>query len=102
MFRRVGTYMLFLFVFSSVKSRAADSTPGIANMLFLTDTVPAVKAVEAQPAQQAENVEVVPNVIKQVPKSRRQVKPVAVPKIVTTKPKAIIKPKIVIKTGLIR
>ena len=102
MFRRAGTYVLFLFVFNSVQARAADSAPGIGNMLFLTDTVPAVKAVEAQPAQQSENVEVVPNVIKQVPKSRRQVKPVAVPKIVTTKPKAIIKPKIVIKTGLIR
>jgi hypothetical protein len=89
-------------VFSSVKSSAANTTARPGKMLCLMDTVPAVKAVEAQPAQQSENVEVVPTVIKQVPKSRKQVKPVAVPKIVTTKPKAIIKPKIVIKTGLIR
>src|SRR5688572_24613641 len=100
MFRQAGIYILFIIIFSSVKVNASAFATGMQRVGVL-DTVPTVKAVESQPAQQVENVEV-PNVIKQVPKSRKQVKPVAVPKIVTTKPKAIIKPKIVIKTGLIR
>ena len=101
MFKHAGACILFFIIFSSVKVNASALETGVDRFGVLMDTVPAVKAVEAQPAQQVENVEV-PNIVKQVPKSRKQVKPVAVPKIVTTKPKAIIKPKIVIKTGLIR
>jgi hypothetical protein len=101
MFKQAGTYILFFFIFSSVKVNASALEYGMQGISVPIDTVPAVKAVEAQPAQQVETVEA-PTVIKQVPKSRKQLKPVAVPKIVTTKPKAIIKPKIVIKTGLIR
>ena len=101
MFREAGIYILFFFIFSAVTVNASALTTGVNRFVVPIDTIPAVKAVEAQPAQQVDNVEV-PNVIKQVPKSRKQVKPVAVPRIVPTKPKAIIKPKIVIKTGLIR
>jgi hypothetical protein len=67
---------------------------------MVIDTVPVAEPVKVIPAEQSKPVDV-SNVIKQVPKSRKQVKPVAVPKIVTTRPKAIIKPKIVIKAGLI-
>jgi hypothetical protein len=40
-------------------------------------------------------------IIKTVPKARRQVKPVALPKVIQPKPVRIIKPKIVVKPGLL-
>src|SRR4051812_43643411 len=100
MIRQAAIYILFLFQFCFLKVRATSFPTLYINYKIQMDTVPVVKSGEVQPTEQPETVPV-PEVIKQVPKSRKQMKPIAVPKIVTTKPKAIIKPKIVIKTGLI-
>jgi hypothetical protein len=63
------------------------------------DSIPIKKQVEAGKAPQDQPVpDVVQPVIKEVPKARKQIKPIAVPPaVVPVKPPVIIKPKIVIK-----
>ncbi|PSL21488.1 hypothetical protein CLV42_12342 [Chitinophaga ginsengisoli] len=61
------------------------------------DTIPVKKPVETETVEQKQELPVEP-VIKEVPKSKKQLKPIAVPTVVTpVKPPQIIKPKIVIK-----
>jgi len=61
------------------------------------DTIPVKKPVETETVAPTQDLPVEP-VIKEVPKAKKQVKPIAVPPVMTpVKPPQIIKPKIVIK-----
>lgn len=63
----------------------------------LLDTIPVKKPVETETVEPKQELPVEP-VIKEVPKAKKQLKPIAVPTVVTpVKPPKIIKPKIVIK-----
>ncbi|MCF6402546.1 hypothetical protein L3C95_11660 [Chitinophaga filiformis] len=61
------------------------------------DTIPVKKPVETETVEPTQELPVEP-VIKEVPKAKKQVKPIAVPSVITpVKTPKIIKPKIVIK-----
>jgi len=61
------------------------------------DTIPVKKPVETETVEPKQELPVEP-VIKEVPKAKKQLKPIAVPTVVTpVKAPKIIKPKIVIK-----
>ena len=100
--RRLIAILLLTFLYPLI-SHANDGSvrgyrtiPGIYKMTRLPDTIPVVtkKPEETTPVP----AEVKPvSKIKEVPKSRRQVKPVAVPAIPVT-PIKIIKPKIIRRT----
>lgn len=63
----------------------------------LRDTVPVKKPVETETVEQKQEQPLEP-VIKEVPRSKKQVKPIAVPPaVLPVKPPKVIKPKIVIK-----
>ena len=63
---------------------AARGVPPVA------DTIPA----QAKPGEVQEEVKA-PEIIKEVPKSRRQIKPVPVPTPIPVKPIKVIKPKVI-------
>ena len=67
--------------------------PGIYKIAAISDTIPDTK----KPEESTPPAEVKPGKIKEVPKSRRQVKPIPVP-AVPVKPLRIIKPKIIKRT----
>ncbi|WP_232538926.1 hypothetical protein [Chitinophaga tropicalis] len=61
------------------------------------DSIPVKKPAEVEKQDQPVT-DAIPDVIKEVPKSKKQVKPIAVPPaVMPVKPHVIIKPKIVIK-----
>lgn len=66
---------------------------GVHKMATISDTIPDTK----KPEESAPPAEVKPGKIKEVPKSRRQVKPIPVPNL-PVKPLKIIKPKIIKRT----
>ncbi|WP_343304277.1 hypothetical protein AAHN97_22135 [Chitinophaga niabensis] len=75
---------------------------GLAREHVPTDTVPAVKKPVTEPPDVKKPLEELPDVkkldlIKEVPKSRRKMKPIAVPAPVPIQPIRIIKPKIIRK-----
>ena len=84
--------------------KTTDSSQPYHNYL-IRDTIPQVKPAEEQKpvveARPATTPEVkLPAIIKSVPKARRQIKPLALPQKPRLKP-VIVKPKIVVKTGLL-
>lgn len=82
-------------------SRAGNKGTGVPPTIHVfTDTIPEVKK-PAEKADEESPLSPNPNLIKEIPKARRQVKPVALPKMVPVKPVKIIKPKIVVRTGLL-
>ncbi|WP_074242123.1 hypothetical protein [Chitinophaga niabensis] len=75
---------------------------GFAREHVSTDTVPALKKPVTEQPDVKKPLEELPDVkkldvIKEVPKSRRKMKPIAVPAPIPVKPIRIIKPKIIRK-----
>ncbi|MFD2890288.1 hypothetical protein [Chitinophaga cymbidii] len=69
----------------------------------VTDTVPAAP----KPAEKGKEKETVkkqkPDILKEVPKTRRKLKPIPIPTPIPVKPIKVIKPKVIKRvTGLIR
>lgn len=96
------TVVLLLTFFYPLLSHANDGSrkgfhnlPGIYKIHHLADTLPPPKKPEETTPAPTEEKPV--SKIKEVPKSRRQVKPVAVP-VVPVPPVKIIKPKIIRRT----
>jgi hypothetical protein len=80
------TYQLiFIFILAIGKPVA-----GFTRVAPLTDTIPA----QTNPGKVQEEVKA-PDIIKEVPKSRRQIKPVPVPTPIPVKPIKVIKPKVI-------
>jgi hypothetical protein len=67
-----------------------QSVHPILTMVAVSDTLPVDKAVAKEHAEKNQE-----EPIKEVPKSRKQTAPIAVPAIVTAKPIKIVKPKII-------
>lgn len=105
LYRHVGitTILLIISLYSWGSARLPQHTykvvpPDTAPM----DTIPVKKPVEAEAVEQKQELPVGP-VIKEVPKAKKQVKPIAVPSVMTpVKPPQIIKPKIVIRKISVR
>ncbi len=107
---RLFTYGFFLVLMTAMTiSRAGYARDGHDAGVFLhgmrvavpLDTVPAQKKPPAEKPQDLPDNSI-PDVIKEVPKSRRVIKPVAIPAPLPVKPIRIIKPKIIKRTvGLI-
>lgn len=98
-------FLLLLFMIGPLFSRANDGSnsvrgfrhlPGIYKMRIVADTIPETKPDTKKPAENTPAT-VKPEIIKEVPRSRRQVKPVPLP-TVPVKPIKIIKPKIIRRT----
>lgn len=96
------TVVLLLILFYPFLSHANDGSrigfrklPGIYKARHLADTLPPAKKPEESTPAPTEEKPVTK--IKEVPRSRRQVKPVAVPAVPVT-PIKIIKPKIIRRT----
>ena len=88
--------MLALFVIRPVTGRASDGRPHThvsliqnAALLSFCDTLPDSRRVTEEPGNKSK-----PDLVKEVPKSRKQLKPIAIPAITPAKPIQIIKPKI--------
>jgi hypothetical protein len=95
MYKLVGLLVLLSVV--SLVSRASDRNVNPPSGFIISDTIPEVKK---NTSKQEEPVK--PNVIiKEVPRSRRQMKPVILPKAVPIKPIKIVKPKINTRTRLL-
>lgn len=91
-----------LFMIGPLTSLANDGNnsgfrhlPGIYKMKAVSDTIPGTKKPEENAPADTKTEDKIK--IKEVPKSRRQVKPLAVP-TVPVKPIKIIKPKIIRRT----
>jgi len=101
LYRHVGITTILLFI--SLYSWGSTTLPQHPNKLVPPDaapldTIPVKKPVETETVEQKKEEPPVESVIKEVPKAKKQVKPIAVPPVVTpVKPPQIIKPKIVIK-----
>ncbi|WP_315821758.1 hypothetical protein [Paraflavitalea speifideaquila] len=67
--------------------------PGVYSMKMVTDTIPVINPDTRKPEENIPAT-VKPEIIKEVPKSRRQVKPVTLPTI-PVKPIKLIKPTII-------
>jgi hypothetical protein len=95
MYKLIGLFVLLSVV--SLVSRGNDCSIDPPRGLIISDTIPEVKKSKSKQEEPAK-----PNVIiKEVPKSRRQMKPVVVPKAVPIKPIKIVKPKINTRTRLL-
>lgn len=81
------TYQILLIIVLAIAKPVAGAARGVP---FITDTIPA----QAKPGEVQEEVKV-PEIIKEVPKSRRQVKPLPVPAPIPVKPIKVIKPKVI-------
>ena len=94
-----------LFLIPTHKGWGSDhkSLPHPILIMASSDTVPPVKPAEVKPAENkpanpALPVEkIIDPVIKVIPKSRKQIKPVAIPGNIPAKTQKIIKPKIIIR-----
>ncbi|SFE07956.1 hypothetical protein SAMN05518672_104402 [Chitinophaga sp. CF118] len=73
------------------------SYKAISSYAMLNDTIPGKKPEEVEQKQEQPLKEVTDPVIKEVPRSKKQLKPIAVPTKVLPVKAPIIKPKIVIK-----
>ncbi|MFT3827671.1 MAG: hypothetical protein QM731_27375 [Chitinophagaceae bacterium] len=98
--------IISILLICSLKSWGSETLPQldgkpVCAYRVVTDTVPGQKPPEVkkeEPKQEQPVKEAVGEVIKEVPKSKKQVKPVAVSATsVPVKPPVIIKPKVVIK-----
>lgn len=93
-YRHMGISVILLVI--SAVSQGSDVLPRLTAEIF-QDTLPAKKTEKPATPEQKQETPADP-IIKEVPKARKQVKPVAVPPVVIPiKPPVIIKPKIVIK-----
>ena len=66
----------------------------------VSDTVPPAKPADPKPAQPVPEgpvTEIVKPIIKQIPKSKKQLKPVALPGKLPVKTPAVVKPKVIIR-----
>lgn len=89
------TVTILLFI-TSFRSQGSDLLPRFSVDVF-QDTLPAKKTEKPATPESKKESPVEP-IIKEVPKARKQVKPVAIPPVVIpVKPPVIIKPKIIIK-----
>lgn len=105
LYRYAGIITILLII--SLKSWGSVPLPqlsykAVASYVMLPDTVPVKKPEEAVQKQEQPLKEITDPVIKEVPRAKKQVKPIAVPtKVVPVKVAPvkvrIIKPKIVIK-----
>lgn len=95
-FIRTRTACLLAVFFSALQINASEGKPVApflvhSSVYMMTDTVPPVqKTTEEKPAEEKPATTGLP-VIKEVPKARKQIKPVALP-AVPVKPVKIIKP----------
>lgn len=100
-YRYAGIISILLIV--SLNSRGSVTLPllthkAASTCLALQDTIPGKKPAEEVEQKQEQPVkEVTDAVIKEVPKSKKQIKPIAIPPAVLPVKAPIIKPKIVIK-----
>ena len=100
LYRYVGITIILLII--SLYSWGSVSLPQhpykvISPSVELRDTIPVKKPVETAPVEQQKELPVEP-IIKEVPRAKKQLKPIAVPTAVRPlKPPKVIKPKIVIK-----
>lgn len=100
LYRYVGITIILLFI--SLYSWGSVSLPQhpykvMSLSVELRDTIPVKNPAETAPAEQKKEPIVEP-VIKEVPRAKKQLKPIAVPStVVPVKPPKVIKPKIVIK-----
>jgi hypothetical protein len=100
LYRYVGITILLLII--SLYSWGSISLPQhsykvISPFVELRDTIPVKKPVEMAPVEQKKELPIEP-VIKEVPRAKKQLKPIAVPPVVRPlKSPKVIKPKIVIK-----
>jgi hypothetical protein len=88
--------ILALFVIHPLAGRASDGHPykhvhliRNAALRSFCDTLPDSRKVTEEPGNKSK-----PDMVKEVPKSRKQIKPIAIPAITPAKPIQIIKPKI--------
>jgi hypothetical protein len=81
------TYQLLFIIILAIGKPLAGFTRGVPPP---ADTIPA----QAKPGEVQEEVKA-PEIIKEVPKSRRQIKPVPVPVPIPVKPIKVIKPKVI-------
>jgi hypothetical protein len=89
-----GAFIIIVLLTVSLRSWGSVALPQL-SYKALRDTIPAQKpVVETQTSEQKP----VETIIKEVPKAKKQLKPIAVPPTgIPVKPPVIIKPKIVIK-----
>ena len=92
-------YIITILLIISLKSWGSAALPQFSHKAYLlTDTVPVKKPEEVTQKQDQPVKEVIDPVIKEVPRAKKQLKPIAVPPtVVPVKVPRIIKPKIVIK-----
>ena len=93
-FSFIGT--IFILLLSSLHSRGGISLP---RPVYIIDSIPvATPQEQVKTTTQEQPVKDLKDVIKEVPKAKKQIKPIAVPgTVVPVKTPQIIKPKIVIK-----
>lgn len=93
-----------LFTIRSLQGWGSDS-PSLPHLTLnaqrvFTDTLPPAKPAEVKPAPPSTKNpvdEVVKPIIKQIPKSKKQVKPVAIPGKLPVNTQKIVKPKVIIR-----
>lgn len=81
------TYQVLLIIALAIAKPVAGAARG---PYPVADTIPA----QAKPGEVQEEVKA-PEMIKEVPKSRKQIKPVPVPAPIPVKPIKVIKPKVI-------
>lgn len=100
LYRYAGIITILLII--SLKSWGSVPLPqlsykAVASYVMLPDTVPVQKPEEAAQKQERPLKEITDPVIKEVPRAKKQIKPISVPTKVAPVKVRIIKPKIVIK-----
>lgn len=89
--------------FLLLMARPAQSMAGSIGTEAVTDTVPDTRKPPQKKEKGKETAKKKPDIIKEVPKTRRQMKPIPVPAPIPVKPIKVIKPKVIKKvTGIIR
>ena len=85
----------------SLQGWGSDSTslPRLSFEMVSMDTIPAVKTspTQTEPTTEGPIDKVIKPVVKQVPKSKKQLKPVAIPGNLPVKPLKTVKPKVIIR-----
>lgn len=88
--------LIIILLIVSLRSWGSVSLPQLSYKV-LNDSIPVKKPVETVSSEQKQE-QPVETIIKEVPKAKKQLKPIAVPPtVIPVKPPVIIKPKIVIK-----
>lgn len=101
----MGRFAIFLClcwgaVLLTRSASAAGRGPGLYTVPAALDSLPAPARSAEKPNEKPGDIKP-PDIIKEVPKSRRKIKPIAVPAPLPVKPIKIIKPKIIRTVGLI-